>query len=61
MYLNPSQIAEGYVEIGKKKANAPAYRLIILGILAGAFIAFASEGSDVAIHTITSVVYYFRL
>lgn len=31
------------------------YKLLLLGILGGAFIAFASEGSNAAIHTIESV------
>ncbi|WP_434510709.1 formate/nitrite transporter family protein [Desulfitobacterium sp. AusDCA] len=55
MYLSPSEIAEEYVTIGKRKANSPTYKLLILSILAGALIAFAAEGSNVAIHTVASV------
>jgi formate transporter len=55
LHLSPSEITEKYVEIGCKKADSPVYRLILLGILAGAFIAFAAEGSNMAIHTIASV------
>ena len=55
MYLSPKEITEEYVAIGQKKASTPAYKLFILGILAGALIAFASEGSNVAIHTLDSV------
>jgi len=54
IHLNPPEITERFVEIGCKKSNLPAYKLL-LGILAGAFIAFAAEGSNTAIHTVTSV------
>lgn len=54
-YFEPAEIAEKFIEVGWKKANSPAYKLILLGILAGAFIAFAVQGSNVAIHTISSV------
>lgn len=43
------------MEIGCKKASLPVYKLLLLGIMAGAFIAFAAEGSNAAIHTIASV------
>ena len=55
IHLNPPEITQRFVEIGCKKSNLPAYKLLLLGILAGAFIAFAAEGSNTAIHTITSV------
>jgi formate transporter len=54
-HFSPSETTERFVEIGHKKANSSAFKLLMLGILAGAFIAFASEGSNVAIHTIKSV------
>lgn len=54
-HFNPAEITEKFVETGCKKANTPVYKLLLLGILAGAFIAFASEGSNMAIHTIASV------
>jgi formate/nitrite transporter len=55
LFLGPAEITEKYVEVGRKKANFPAYQLLLLGILGGAFIAFASQGSSMAIHTIQSV------
>lgn len=55
LYFNPAQIAKNMIETGRKKANLPAGIQFLLGILAGAFIAFAAEGSNTAIHTITSV------
>jgi formate/nitrite transporter len=55
LYLTPSEIAEKFIEIGIKKTSQSSWKLLLLGILAGAFIAFASQGSNVAIHTIESV------
>lgn len=55
LYFSPAEITEKYVEVGCKKTNLPVFRLLLLGILAGAFIAFASQGSNVAIHNIESV------
>lgn len=54
-HFNPSETTEKFIEIGHKKASSSVFKLLILGILAGAFIAFAAEGSNTAIHTITSV------
>ena len=54
-FLAPAEITESFVAIGQKKAGLSAVEQIVLGILAGAFIAFASEGSNTAIHTIESV------
>lgn len=53
--FSPAEMTEKYVEVGFKKTNLPVYRLLLLGILGGAFIAFASQGSNMAIHTIQSV------
>lgn len=55
MFLSPPEITEGMIEAGCKKAGLPALKMILLGILAGAFIAFAAEGSNTAIHTIESI------
>jgi formate/nitrite transporter len=48
-------IAEGFVETGMKKAGLPIPKQFLLGVLAGAYIALAAQGSNVAIHTIESV------
>jgi formate/nitrite transporter len=53
--LSPAEIAQRFSETGRSKTNASAIRQFVLGILGGAFIAFASEGSNAAIHTISSV------
>lgn len=54
-YFTPAQIAENCIEIGRKKTSLTPFKQFLLGILAGAFIAFAAEGSNTAIHTISSV------
>lgn len=47
-YLPPVEIGEATIQIGIKKTKISAINMILLGILAGAFIAFASEGSNMA-------------
>ena len=47
-YLSPPEIAEETIKNGIKKAGLPAAKLLLLGFLAGAFIAFAAEGSNMA-------------
>ena len=46
--FTPSEIANNYVTIGKNKAGLPAGRMLLLGILAGAFIAMAGAGATYA-------------
>lgn len=46
--LIPAEIAEITVETGRKKANLNTSSQLLLGVLAGAFIAFASQGSNMA-------------
>lgn len=47
-YLTPDEIALSTIQTGIKKAKTPYIKQILLGILAGAFIAFAAEGSNMA-------------
>ena len=47
-FLTPPQIAEETVKYGIKKTELPAVKMLVLGFLAGAFIAFAAEGSNMA-------------
>lgn len=54
-FLTPAEIAESYIETGYKKANLSIFKMLVLGILGGAFIAFAAAGSSTAIHTIDPV------
>jgi len=47
-YLTPSEITEATIQTGIKKSKMTIVNMVILGILAGAFIAFAAEGSNMA-------------
>lgn len=47
-YLTPSEITEATIQTGIKKSKTTIVNMLILGILAGAFIAFAAEGSNMA-------------
>lgn len=47
-YLTPPEITEATIQTGIKKSKMTSLNMIILGILAGAFIAFAAEGSNMA-------------
>lgn len=54
-FLSPAENAASFVETGCKKTGLRAGKQFVLGMLGGAFIALAAEGSNVAIHTIDSV------
>jgi len=47
-YLLPAEIAAATIQSGINKTKLPALKQFTLGILAGVFIAFASEGSNMA-------------
>ncbi len=47
-FLSPKEITNYTVEAGIKKSKLSIAKMIVLGFLAGAFIAFAAEGSNVA-------------
>ncbi|MBB6215807.1 formate/nitrite transporter [Anaerosolibacter carboniphilus] len=47
-YLTPGEIAETTIQTGMKKVKLTWVHQLLLGILAGAFIAFAAEGSNMA-------------
>lgn len=51
-YLVPAEIARYTISAGVKKTKLTALNMVILGILAGAFIAFASEGSNMAAYNL---------
>jgi len=46
--LKPSEIADYTIAMAQEKAGGSFRKLFVLGILAGAFIAFAAEGSNMA-------------
>lgn len=47
-YYTPAEIAANTIQISKNKVNLSFDAQLLLGILAGAFIAFASQGSNMA-------------
>jgi len=47
-YLTPSEIVDYALQSGEKKASMAISAQLLLGFLAGAFIAFAAEGSNMA-------------
>jgi formate transporter len=51
-YLSPAEIAKYTIEAGVKKTKMTTLHMFILGILAGAFIAFAAEGSNMAAYNL---------
>lgn len=52
-YNVPKKIMELTIKTGIEKVNNPLYKTIILGIFAGAFVAFGAESSSLAVHGIT--------
>ena len=52
---SPSEVAERTVKSGITKANLPLKKMILLGIMAGAFIALGGVASNVAVHNIDNV------
>ncbi len=47
-FLSPAEIAAEAVSYGKKKTDLTILKMLFLGLAAGAFIAFAAEGSNMA-------------
>lgn len=48
LYCEPDEILEVTIQKGIKKVSAPICKQLLLAVLAGAFIAFASEASNMA-------------
>jgi len=46
--LKPAEITDYTISAAQDKAGGSFQKLLVLGILAGAFIAFAAEGSNMA-------------
>lgn len=53
---SPKEIAQNYIAIGAAKTKLPISKMLILGILAGMFIAIAGVASTVASATLTGSV-----
>lgn len=54
-FNTPTEIIDANMKSGIAKVNLPLRRMILLGMLAGIFIALGGAASNVAIHTITDV------
>lgn len=54
MFNAPSEIVKGNLDAAVKKANLPLLKLIVLGMMAGAAIAFGGSSSNVAVHAMTN-------
>ena len=46
---SPAEVARRYVETGRSKAALPTGRMLLLGMLAGAFIALAGGSATFAV------------
>ena len=53
---SPKEIAQNYIAIGTAKTKLPVGKMLVLGILAGMFIAVAGVASTVASATLTGSV-----
>ena len=52
---SPLEIADNNIKSGITKANMPLGKMVLLGIMAGAFIALGGVASNVAVHNIADV------
>ena len=53
--MSPEEIVEANICKGVVKANLPFGKMVLLGIMAGAFIALGGAASNVAVHDIANV------
>jgi len=54
-FNSPAEVVDANIAAGKNKANLPLLKMILLGILAGIFIAIGGEASSLASHDIANV------
>lgn len=54
-FNSPLEVANNTIKSGITKANMPLVKMILLGIMAGAFIALGGVASNVAVHNIADV------
>lgn len=54
-FNTPAEVIDVNIACGVTKANLPLLKMILLGIMAGAFIAVGGATSNVAVHTIADV------
>lgn len=56
MFLTPAEIADSWIEIGRKKVNLPILKMLILGIFAGAFVGFGAHADIIMIQTMSKTM-----
>jgi formate/nitrite transporter len=54
-YFSAAEVTANYVPTGEAKVNNPAWKTLLLGVLAGALIALAAATSNTAVHDIANV------
>lgn len=54
-FNTPAEVVDANIASGKVKANLPLVKMVLLGILAGIFIAIGGEASSLASHNIDNV------
>lgn len=54
-FNTPAEVVDANIASGKVKANLPLMKMILLGILAGMFIAIGGEASSLASHDVANV------
>lgn len=54
-FFTPAEIVRNYGAAGRKKAEMPAIKLLILGVLSGIFIAFGAAATNTAGYSIADV------
>lgn len=54
-FNTPAEVVDANIASGKVKANLPLVKMILLGVLAGIFIAIGGEASSLASHNIDNV------
>ena len=52
---SPVQVVKNLIKAGETKVSMPFYKMLILGILAGLYIACGASASSVAMHNISNV------
>lgn len=52
---SPAELVAGYIQAGVNKANLPLKKLLILGVMAGAFIGIGASSSSAACHAVENV------
>ncbi|MDR2770703.1 MAG: formate/nitrite transporter family protein [Clostridiales Family XIII bacterium] len=54
-YFGAAEVAANCIPMGESKVDSPIHKTLLLGILAGVFIALAAAASNTAVHDISNV------